>query len=41
MKDLIKQNGKDWLDKRDLPVLDIAIDALQKQKKGKKWQIKY
>lgn len=32
MKDLIKQNGKDWLDERDLPVLDMAIDALQKKK---------
>lgn len=32
MKDLIKQNGKDWLDERDLPVLDMAIDTLQKKK---------
>ena len=27
---IIAQN-KDWLDKRDLPVLDCAIEALEKQ----------
>lgn len=28
--DLIKQNGKDWLDERDIPMLEKAIEALQK-----------
>lgn len=28
-KDLIKQNGQDYLDERDFPLLDMAIDALQ------------
>lgn len=29
--DLIKQNGKDWWDERDIPVLEKAIEALKKQ----------
>ena len=28
---LIKQDGKDWMDERDIPVLEMAIDALKKQ----------
>lgn len=31
--DLIKQNGKDWLDERDIPLLDMAIKALQENEK--------
>ena len=27
--DLIKQNGKDWLDERDIPMLEMAICALK------------
>lgn len=27
--DLIKQNGKDWLDERDIPMLEMAINALK------------
>lgn len=27
--DLIKQNGKDWLDERDIPLLTMAIKALE------------
>ena len=30
--DLIKQEGKDYLDKRDIPMLSIAIEALENQK---------
>ena len=26
--DLIKQDGKDWLDERDIPLLNMAIEAL-------------
>lgn len=29
--DLIKQDGKDWIDERDIPVLEMAISALEKQ----------
>ena len=29
--DLIKQDGKDWLDERDIPILETAISALQAQ----------
>lgn len=29
--DLIKQDGKDWLDERDIPILEAAISALQVQ----------
>lgn len=28
-KGLIKQDGKDWLDERDIPLLELAIEALQ------------
>ena len=28
-RDIIKKNGMDWLDERDLPVLDMAIEALE------------
>ena len=28
---LIKQDGKDWLDERDIPILEAAISALQAQ----------
>lgn len=27
--DLIKQDGKDWLDERDIPILEAAIKALE------------
>ena len=30
-KGLIKQYGKDWLDERDIPLLDMAIEALEIQ----------
>ena len=30
--DLIKQDGKDWLDERDIPILEMAIKALEAQK---------
>jgi len=40
--DLIKQNGKDWLDERDIPMLDMAIKALKENEKLKaeveKWK---
>lgn len=29
--DLIKQDGKDWLDERDIPILEMAIKALEAQ----------
>lgn len=29
--DLIKQDGKDWLDERDIPVLNMAIEALENE----------
>ena len=29
--DLIKQDGKDWLDERDIPILKMAISALKAQ----------
>ena len=25
---MINQSGRDWLDKRDIPILELAIDAL-------------
>ncbi len=28
---LIEQNGKDYLDERDIPILNLAIEALQQQ----------
>ena len=28
-RDIIKKNGMDWLDERDLPVLDMAIETLE------------
>ena len=30
-KGLIKQDGKDWLDERDIPLIDMAILALQRE----------
>jgi len=30
-KSIIKQGGKDWLDERDIPMLDMAIEALKKK----------
>ena len=30
-KDLIKQNGQDYLDERDFPLLDMAIEALHRE----------
>ena len=27
--DLIKQDGKDWVDERDIPILEMAIKALE------------
>lgn len=29
--DLIKQDGQDYLDERDFPLLDMAIEALQRE----------
>lgn len=29
--DLIRQDGKDWLDERDIPILEMAINALKKE----------
>ena len=29
--DLVKQDGKDWLDERDIPILDMAIKAMEAQ----------
>ena len=29
--DLIKQDGKDWLDERDIPILEMAVAALKAQ----------
>ena len=39
---LIKQDGKDWIDERDIPILETAIHALEKQipKKPNKIQSK-
>ena len=28
-KELIRQNGKEWLDERDTEILDMAIEALR------------
>lgn len=28
VKDLIRQDGKDWFDERDLELIDMAIEAL-------------
>lgn len=33
-KDLIKQNGQDYLDERDIPLLDMAIEALSAERTG-------
>ena len=30
---LIKQNGKDYLDERDIPILETAIDTMRKYQK--------
>ena len=30
--DLIKQDGKDYLDERDIPILEMGIEALENQK---------
>ena len=30
-KDLIKQDGQDYLDERDFPLLDMAIEALSER----------
>lgn len=30
--DLIKQDGKDWLDERDIPLLQMAIEALERKR---------
>ena len=32
---IINRDGIDWLDERDIPVLQVAIDALKKQITGK------
>lgn len=29
VKDLIRQDGKDWFDERDLELIDMAIEALK------------
>ena len=33
-KGLIKQDGQDYLDERDFPLLDMAIEALSERNKG-------
>ena len=30
-KGLIQQDGQDYLDERDIPLLDMAIEALQRE----------
>ena len=35
-KGLIKQDGKDWLDERDIPLLDMAIEALHREEAEEK-----
>lgn len=32
--ELIKQDGKDYLDERDIPMLKMAIEAIENQKIG-------
>jgi hypothetical protein len=32
VKDLIRQDGKDWFDERDLEIIDMAIEALSEEK---------
>lgn len=34
---LIQQNGQDYLDDRDIPLLDMAIEALSAEQKTGKW----
>lgn len=34
-KSIIYASGQDWLDERDIVMLDMAIEALQEQKTGK------
>ena len=36
-KDLIKQDGQDYLDERDFPLLDMAIEALQADRPSGEW----
>ena len=31
---IIKQDGKDYLDERDIPMLEMGIEALENQKTG-------
>lgn len=31
-KEIINRTGKDYLDERDIPILDMAIKALEKQR---------
>lgn len=35
---LIKQNGKDWWDDRDIPVLEEAIKAMKAEQRIGKWE---
>lgn len=35
--DLIKQNGKDWLDERDIPLFKLAIKVLEQEPKTGHW----
>lgn len=35
--DLIKQDGKDWLDERDIPLLQMAIEALEQEPRKGEW----
>ena len=37
MKSLIESSGKDWVDERDLPLIDLVMDLLKKQI-PKQWQ---
>jgi rubrerythrin len=32
--ELIKQDGKDWLDDRDIPILEVCIKALEQEQSG-------
>ena len=36
VKDLIRQDGKDWFDERDLELIDMAIEALHREEAEEK-----
>ena len=38
-KSIIHKSGQDWLDERDMPVLDMAIEALEfRDKYDQRWE---